>query len=273
MSAPRTLVAVMAALIVGASALPASAQVFGTFSWQMQPYCNQITLTLTSVTGNFTLDGSDDQCGAAKKGSATGIGVFNPDGTVGLNFTIVASPGGSPVHVSASVNPANGQGTWTDSVGNGGTFAFFGANAGLPPRPTGQVYFRTVGHQLAPGPGGAVLWFVVTQNDGGGTYNAATGYYTVPETGLYSISYSLGWAPGPTTSGRACAFISSTFSGTDRSSCAPIVGGSSFLTLSGTTVIPLQAGNTVRVETNESSTDALSMATSSGVGLVVAKIR
>jgi hypothetical protein len=113
----------------------ASAQVFGTFTWQMQPYCNRVTLTLTSVAGHFTLDGSDEQCGATTKASANGIGVFNPDGTVGINFTIVTSPSGKPVHVSALVSPANGQGTWTDSVGNSGPFAFFGAVPGLPVRP------------------------------------------------------------------------------------------------------------------------------------------
>ena len=99
---------------------------FGTFPWQMQPYCNVVTLTLTTIPAGFTLDGSDNQCGASTKGSATGIGVFNPDGSVGLNFTIVTSPGAKGVQVSAIVSPANGQGAWTDSVGNSGTFALFG---------------------------------------------------------------------------------------------------------------------------------------------------
>ncbi|MGE0360027.1 MAG: hypothetical protein AB7H93_04280 [Vicinamibacterales bacterium] len=127
-------VALVAAL---STAAPSAAQVFGTFSWQMQPFCNRVTLTLTSVVPGFTLDGSDDQCGAATKGSITGIGVFNANGTVGLNFTIVASPSGQGVHVSAQVSPANGQGTWTDSSGNAGTFAFFAATPGLPARPLG----------------------------------------------------------------------------------------------------------------------------------------
>ena len=143
-TAVRGLLTVLA-IMAGAST--ASAQVFGTFTWQMQPYCNKVTLTLTSVTGNFTLDGSDDQCGAAKKASATGIGVFNPDGTVGINFTIVTS-GGVGVHVAASVSPANGQGTWADDLGNTGAFAFFGTTPGLPLRPasgpgvaqSGQVF-------------------------------------------------------------------------------------------------------------------------------------
>jgi hypothetical protein len=33
------------------------------------------------------------------------------------------------------VSPTNGQGTWSDDVGNSGTFAFFGNAAGLPARP------------------------------------------------------------------------------------------------------------------------------------------
>ena len=125
---------VLIALAFAASATAASAQVFGTFTWQMQPYCNRVTLTLTSVTGNFTLDGSDDQCGAVKKASANGIGVFNPDGTVGLNFTIVTSTG-QAVAIAASVSPSNGQGPWTDSLGNSGTFAFLANTPGLPARP------------------------------------------------------------------------------------------------------------------------------------------
>ena len=118
-----------------------------------------------------------------------------------------------------------------------------------------------------------MLWTTVTHNQGGGTYDAATGNYTVPVTGLYSISYSVGWQPGPTTSGRACAYIESPLAPTDRSHCAPIVGGSALLTLPGATIIPLAAGNTLRIESNESSPDAMSMLSTTGSGLVVAKIR
>ena len=114
----------------------ADAQVFGTFTWQMQPYCNRVTLTLTTSPGGFTLSGSDDQCGAVKRASAAGVALFNADGTVGLNFTIVTPPSGLTVHVSASVNPANGQGTWSDDVGNSGTFEMGGAATGLPVRPS-----------------------------------------------------------------------------------------------------------------------------------------
>jgi len=112
--------AVMLAGWIGAS--EASAQVFGTFSWRMEPYCNIITLTITQFPGGYTLDGHDNLCGAAKLAAATGQVLLNPDGTVGLNFTIVLPPSGRDVHVAALINPANGSGTWTDGVGNTGTF-------------------------------------------------------------------------------------------------------------------------------------------------------
>ena len=38
--------------------------------WQLQPYCNRVTLTV--VAGTFRLDGVDDQCGAATQAGATG---------------------------------------------------------------------------------------------------------------------------------------------------------------------------------------------------------
>jgi C1q domain len=203
-------VAVTAALVSMAGATTASAQVFGTFSWQMQPFCNIVTLTLTSVTGNFTLDGSDDQCAATKKGSASGIGVFNPDGSVGLNFTIVA-PSGQPLHVSASVSPANGQGSWTDSRGRSGTFAFFGNTPGLPPLTVGDVRFRISGLTGSlPAAGGNVdvtTWSTTAYNIGGGVYTPATGAYTVPVSGTYLITTNLRWAAFAAATGRYCTAI------------------------------------------------------------------
>ena len=114
---------------------PAAAQVFGTFSWQMLPYCNVVSLTLVNTPAGFTLDGTDNQCGAVNKAGAFGIASFNASGNVTATFSIVATPSGSPVHVSAIISPANGNGTWTDSAGNTGTFALSSAVPGLPARP------------------------------------------------------------------------------------------------------------------------------------------
>ena len=137
----------------------ASAQVLGTFPWQMQPYCNTVTLTLTGTPGGgWVLDGTDDQCGATNKASAVGVASFSATGNVTLNFSIVTAPSGKPVHVSAIVSPANGAGTWTDSVGNSGTFAFFGATPGLParPMPASGLPAAIIGAaEIAPGAVGA----------------------------------------------------------------------------------------------------------------------
>jgi len=117
----------------------ASAQVFGTFTWQMEPYCNRITLTLSSTTAGFTVDGKDDLCGA-NTGSAYGVAVFTPGGTVALNFTIVPTPNGKGIHVSAVVNPGTGDGTWTDSAGRSGLFTLGGPGGGSArPDPTVTV--------------------------------------------------------------------------------------------------------------------------------------
>ena len=127
----RAALAVMLTSALGAS--EASAQVFGTFSWQMQPYCNVVTLTITQIPGGFTLDGNDNQCGlVGKLAGATGMALINPDGTVGLEFTIVTAPGGKAAHVSASVSTATGSGPWIDSVGNTGNFALGSPGSGSP---------------------------------------------------------------------------------------------------------------------------------------------
>lgn len=112
-----------------------SAQTLGPFNWQMQPYCNSVTFLLRNSPTGFVLEGSDTLCGAPSPASAIGMAAFNAAGNVTFNFTIVTAPSARAVHVTAVVSPANGQGTWVDSAGNSGTFAFFGATPGLPPRP------------------------------------------------------------------------------------------------------------------------------------------
>lgn len=113
----------------------ASAQVLGTFRWQLQPYCNVVTLTLTQVGPNFTVDGTDDLCGAASPAAATGLAFPKGDGTFGFGVNVVMAPTGAPVHVSASITPATVSGTWQDSSGNAGAFVFNPAIAPGAPRP------------------------------------------------------------------------------------------------------------------------------------------
>lgn len=123
-----------ASVFVLCAAPLAAAQPLGTFSWQLQPYCNRLTLNVTQQSGIFTLDGFDDQCGAATRASATGIAFQNPNGTIGLGLVVVLTPGAGPVHIDATVSLPSASGTWRDNTGHAGTFAF-GVSGGGPPRP------------------------------------------------------------------------------------------------------------------------------------------
>lgn len=135
-------VAVKAAAALGvllaalAAAPPALAQPLGTFRWQLQPYCNVLTLNVVHAGGVYTLDGFDDQCGAATRAPVTGAAVINANGTVEIGLNIVVSPGASPVHVAVPVSMTTLGGTWRDNTGGSGAFVFTpGAGTGGSPRP------------------------------------------------------------------------------------------------------------------------------------------
>jgi hypothetical protein len=124
--------AVMAAAILG-SAASVSAQ---TFVWQTQPFCNRLALTLTSAAAGFTVVGTDDGCGSARKTSVTGTIIVNADGTAGLRVTIAPADGGRAVELWATVSTASGSGSWADTAGHRGTLALGSYLGGLPIRPS-----------------------------------------------------------------------------------------------------------------------------------------
>lgn len=129
---------VSVALIVSVALVAtAESQPLGSFSWQLQPYCNVVTFNITQVNATFRLEGFDDQCGAATRASVVGTAFLNPNGTIGLGFNIVATPGGAPVHVDATVSAPGFSGLWLDSVGGAGTFTFGPGGLGGAPRPLG----------------------------------------------------------------------------------------------------------------------------------------
>jgi hypothetical protein len=143
-----------ALLVLGLSD-PAAAQPLGSFQWQLQPFCNVLTLNVTLLDGVYTLDGFDDQCGAARRAPAVGIATLSPDGTVSLGVTIVTTPFATPVHVDASISVDTLGGSWRDSLGHNGTALFApSGGAGGPPRPSSissvALGSITAGH-LAPG--------------------------------------------------------------------------------------------------------------------------
>jgi hypothetical protein len=139
-------------------AAAAIAQPLGTFRWQIQPYCNVLTVNVTQQGGIYTIDGTDDRCGAAQAASLVGIAFFNPSSLVGFGLTAVL-PNGVPVHIEAEIDISSLNGTWRDSGGNNGSFIFTpGAGTGGSPRPvpSGGVAPGTItALQIAPAAVGA----------------------------------------------------------------------------------------------------------------------
>jgi hypothetical protein len=135
----------LSALVIGVVALAsarsvASAQSLGSFSWQLAPYCNVITVTVTQTGSNYALDGYDNQCGASPRAAVVGMAVPNPTGTVTLGFTIVTPPSGIPVHVQTAIDLGSLGGSWADDQGRTGTFVFTPTGVGSgSPRPAAQV--------------------------------------------------------------------------------------------------------------------------------------
>lgn len=116
-----SLALVITLVIVGGPAA-AFAQTLGTFPWQIAPYCNVVTFTVSVDGAGFRLTGFDNQCGGAQLPAAGAVTPRN-DGQYGLSFYVV-TPTGLTSHVTAVLNPASISGPWQDSSGNAGTLAF-----------------------------------------------------------------------------------------------------------------------------------------------------
>ena len=61
----------------------AQAQPLGVFRWQLQPFCNVVTVTVVQNGAIYTLDGFDDQCAAGQRAPLVGVATPNPDSTIG----------------------------------------------------------------------------------------------------------------------------------------------------------------------------------------------
>lgn len=119
---------------------PVAAQSLGTFRWQLQPFCNLVTVQVTQVAGVYRLEGIDDQCGAATVAPVVGVAAVNPAGSITLALNQVTTPGGVPVHVNAVVTLPSASGTWRDSAGNSGDFILTsGVGSGGPVRPPAGI--------------------------------------------------------------------------------------------------------------------------------------
>lgn len=155
---------------LAAGAATSAAQSLGTFRWQLQPYCNVLTLAVTQVGDVYRIEGTDDQCGAGPSlASVQGIAYLNPSGTVGLGLSLVTAPGGAPVHIDAEVLLSTLSGSWRDSTGATGPFTLMqGLGRGGVPRPLRAVWVPPAIHLL---------------EDGGFVAGGALGSGTIPATG------------------------------------------------------------------------------------------
>lgn len=115
----------LAAGLFATAVVPADAQVIGPLRWQLAPYCNVVTITVTPGSAHYRLEGVDDQCGAgAPPAGVIGLAYPTPSGEIGMSLTTVLAPSATPVHTDVTLSLATLHGTWRDSVGNSGTFAF-----------------------------------------------------------------------------------------------------------------------------------------------------
>lgn len=161
--------AVVSACLFGAVAPEtARAQALGAFAWQLQPYCNVLSVQVAAgPDGVFRLEGYDDQCGTPQRAPAVGVATLNPDGTIGVGVHVVTAPEGRAFAIDARIAPDTGSGTWRDSAGNTGTFAL-GARVGGAPRPAPTVPAAAIAsgaitaQHLAPGLIGTVAQSRVT---------------------------------------------------------------------------------------------------------------
>ncbi len=197
------------------TSVPAMGQPLGMFQWQLQPFCNILHVTATQHGAVYTLDGYDDQCGAERRAPLVGVATPNSDGTLELGLHLVTAPSGRPLAVSARIATGTGNGTWTDSAGNQGAFAFGVAGAGAPRPPApGMVIPPAIslsndgGLESRNGQGARLLWQPATgafragivDSDQWadyrlGQYSLAAGFNTIASG---QASVAMGYATGAT---------------------------------------------------------------------------
>ena len=123
------------ALLTWICATSADAQPVGTFRWQLRPYCDVITVTVTQVGSVYRLEGTTDFCGATQRGSVIGTAHPNPNGTIGIGLNIVTAPLGTAAPLSAEITLPSASGTWTDGSASGDFVLTPGPGVGGPARP------------------------------------------------------------------------------------------------------------------------------------------
>jgi len=194
-------------VLLGVPAAGAEAQPLGTFRWQLQPFCNIVTVSVTQNGGIYRLEGTDDRCGAAQAASVIGTAFVNPDGSIGIGMNVVTAPDGQPLPVFATLSLSTLSGTWRDEAGHTGPFAFAPvAGTGGGPRPIPPpvvippaINLRADGGLLAvgagagtipaSGPGTRLMWYPGKAAFRAGNIGGAQ--WDEVNVGLYSTAFGL----------------------------------------------------------------------------------
>lgn len=253
-------IATVALVAMTAAGAPALAQPLGTFSWQLQPYCNRVTFAVTQNGGAFALDGFDDQCGGAVRAAAAGVATINSNGSIAIGFSISTSDGAQ--HLSVQLDLSTLSGTWRDSNLDTGTFAFNGSAPGGP-RPSvlayqhqaagyhatttfgGGFFFGRGRNGTAAAPTATTLGDSLTRFGAGG-YNGSA--YNWP-TGMVSMVAAEDWTP--TANGTRLQFWT-TANGATSPTVSMMIDYTGFVGIGTGTARPfdrLQVGGDIRVGT------------------------
>ncbi len=99
------------------------AQTIGTFHWQMEPYCNTLTLTVVQDAAGIRLQGFEDLCDSIYLPEPVeGSAVLASDGTamVGLNTSIPGGFTNEGGRVVLRIDTTTLNGSWQDDVGRSG---------------------------------------------------------------------------------------------------------------------------------------------------------
>lgn len=113
----RVVPGILAALALVASSQQASAQVIGTFAWQLAPYGSQIVVTVTQNGSTYDFRGVETQCGGNATLPVTGMAVPQANGQILIGLTTI-NERGRGLHTTAFINTSNFNGTWSDNAGN-----------------------------------------------------------------------------------------------------------------------------------------------------------
>ena len=95
------LIAALARLAVGRLAPRPSRS--GTFRWQLQPFCNVVTVYVIQHGRDLHRRRLRRPVRRAARAPLVGLATPNPDGTIGFGLNVVTVPGGRGVQIDARI--------------------------------------------------------------------------------------------------------------------------------------------------------------------------